>query len=194
MNTNSEQHGERLSAAFAYAAAKHAGQRRKGTTIPYVAHLMGVSSIALEFGADTDEAMAALLHDAPEDQGGRPVLDEIRARFGSRVGDIVEGCTDSFEDPKPAWRLRKERYIAHLAGGSASILLVSAADKLHNARAILADYRAQGEALWPRFNGGREGTLWYYRALVEAFRRRGASPIVAELDRVVTDLERLAIS
>src|SRR5262249_18213622 len=192
MDTNSKQPHERLSDAFAFAAAKHARQKRKGTEIPYVEHLMGVASTALRFGADWDETIAALLHDAPEDQGGRPVLDEIRSRFGPRVAEIVEGCTDTFDEPKPAWRPRKERYIAHLADVSPSVLRVSAADKLHNARAILEDYRAQGEALWPRFNGGREGTLWYYRALVEAFRKRGASPIVEELDRVVTELERLA--
>jgi GTP pyrophosphokinase len=182
----------RLSDAFAYAASRHAGQVRKGTRIPYVAHLMGTCAIALEFGASEEEAIAALLHDAAEDTGGRPVLEEIRARFGSRVAEIVEGCTDSFENPKPPWRPRKERYVAHLAGASPSVLLVSAADKLHNARAILADLRTHGEALWPRFNGGKEGTLWYYRALVEAFRKRGATPIVEELDRVVGELERLA--
>ncbi|HEY0079964.1 MAG TPA: HD domain-containing protein [Pyrinomonadaceae bacterium] len=181
----------RFEDALVYATRLHAAQVRKGSGVPYVAHLLGVASLALEHGADEDEAVAALLHDAVEDQGGAPRLEEIRARFGERVARIVAGCTDADTIPKPPWRERKEQYIAHLAEADASVRLVSAADKLHNARAILSDYRTQGETLWPRFKGGRDGTLWYYRALVEAFRAFGPTPLTDELARVVDEMERL---
>ncbi len=180
----------RFNGALEFAAVRHAGELRKGTEIPYVAHLLGTASIALEYGANEDEAIAALLHDAVED--GKATLAEIRARFGDAVADIVAGCSDTDVRPKPPWRERKEAYIAHLRNASASVRLVSAADKLHNARAILRDYREMGEALWERFNGGRDGTLWYYRALVNAFRAAGTSRLVEELDRVVSELERCA--
>jgi (p)ppGpp synthase/HD superfamily hydrolase len=136
--------------------------------------------------------VAALLHDAPEDQGGEARLAKIRERFGAEVADIVAGNSDTYQEPKPPWRGRKERYVAHVACAPHSVRLVSAADKLHNARSVLADLRCLGDDLWPRFNGGREGTLWYYRALVEAFRSAGSNPVVEELDRVVGELERLA--
>ncbi|MEJ2557466.1 MAG: HD domain-containing protein [Anaerolineae bacterium] len=182
----------RFEEALILAVRWHAGQVRKETTIPYIAHLLGVASIVLEQGADEDEAIAALLHDAVEDQGGVVALGEIRRRFGDRVAEIVAGCTDAWTTPKPPWRERKEAYIAHLRQASASVRLVSAADKLHNARSILADYRAIGEALWSRFNGGKAGTLWYYRALVETLQAADPTPLVEELDRVVSEIEGLA--
>jgi (p)ppGpp synthase/HD superfamily hydrolase len=182
----------RFEEALIFATRLHARQVRKGTSIPYVAHLLAVASLVLEQGGDEDQTIAALLHDAAEDQGGRATLDDIRRRFGDRVAEIVEGCTDAFTTPKPPWRGRKEAYLAHLPQASAAVRLVSAADKLHNARAILADYRQLGEAVWRRFNSGREGTLWYYRALVGAFQAGGSFPLVEELDRVVSELERLA--
>src|SRR5262245_420642 len=175
--------------ALLYAAVVHAGQARKASGVPYIAHLLGVASIALEYGANEDEAIGALLHDAAEDAGGRGRLEDIRLRFGNAVAKIVEECTDTFETPKPEWRKRKEDYIAHLAEASASVRLVSAADKLHNARAILSDYRRVGEALWPRVSGGRGGTLWYYRALVTAFRAAGSNELIEELGRVVAKVE-----
>jgi GTP pyrophosphokinase len=147
----------------------------------------------LENGASEDEAIAALLHDAIEDQGGAAAREEIRRRFGDSVVQIIDGCTDADMIPKPPWREGKEKYIAHIRESSPSVWLVSAADKLHNARAILADYRVMGEALWDRFNGGKDGTLWYYRSLVGTFREvSGSTPLVEELDRVVSELERLA--
>ena len=124
--------------------------------------------------------------------GGEPRLEDIRIRFGDVVADIVAGCSDTFEDPKPPWRERKRAYIAHLADAPNSVRRVSAADKLHNARSVVQDYRTLGEGLWNRFNGGREGTLWYYRAVVVALRRSGGGPVVDELDRAVTELERIA--
>jgi (p)ppGpp synthase/HD superfamily hydrolase len=181
----------RFDAALVFANHLHATQVRKGGRIPYVAHLLAVASLALEHGADEDVAIAALLHDAVEDQGGRPTLARIRRRFGARVAAIVEGCSDSDTIPKPAWRSRKECYLRRLATAPPDVRLVSACDKLHNARAILADYRVHGEALWKRFRGGRDGTLWYYRALVQAFRRHGVTPLVAELTRVVAELDEL---
>jgi GTP pyrophosphokinase len=182
---------ERFEAALAYAARLHAAQVRKGSGVPYVAHLLGVASIALENGASEDEAIAALLHDAVEDQGGQAARAEIARRFGDLVAAIVDGCTDADVIPKPPWRARKEAYLRHLPSAPPSVRLVSAADKLYNARSILADYRAVGEALWERFTGGKEGTLWYYRALVDAYRAAGSTPLVEELARVVGEVERL---
>jgi GTP pyrophosphokinase len=145
--------------ALQYAVIIHAGQPRKGTSIPYLAHLLGVASIALEYGANETETIGALLRDAGEDAGGRGRIEDIRTRFGNAVADIVSGCTDADTIPKPPWRQRKEEYIAHLRKASASVRLVSASDKLHNARAILRDYRRHADLLWSRFNGGKEGTL-----------------------------------
>ena len=190
----SDAYSPRLIDALRVAAELHSEQRRKGSEVPYLAHLLGCCSIALDYGADEEEAIAALLHDAIEDV--EPV-DEARAAvaaFGERVLRIVEGCTDTDEHPKPPWRARKEAYIAHLADAGASVLLVSAADKLHNARSVNADLRRHGESTWERFNGGREGSLWYYRALVDAFRANPdhTADLVDELDRVVTEMEDLA--
>ena len=182
----------RFEEALIYAVRLHAGQYRKGSKIPYSTHLLSVASIALQYGAGEDEAIAALLHDAIEDQGGAATREEIRRRFGDRVVEIVDGCTDSDSVPKPPWKVRKAAYIAHVRKASPSVLLVSASDKLDNARAILADYRVLGEALWKRFHGGKEGTLWYYRELLQAFREAGNSPLVEELGLVVSEIERLA--
>ncbi len=187
---------QRFEDALVYAARLHAKQIRKGTTIPYVSHLLSVASIVLEHGGNEVEAIAALLHDAIEDQGGAETREEIRRRFGDAVVSIVDGCTDAEVIPKPPWKERKEQYIARLSHASPSILLVSAADKLHNARAILGDYRALGENLWDRFNGGKEGTLWYYKSLVDAFKQAAAvtalAPLIGELERVVGEIEKLS--
>jgi (p)ppGpp synthase/HD superfamily hydrolase len=182
----------RFEAALIYALHLHADQKRKGTTIPYISHLLAVAALVLEDGGNEDEAIAALLHDAIEDQGGEPVRQEIRRRFGDKVVQIVDACTDTDQTPKPPWLERKKQHLEHLRGASPEILRVSAADKLHNARAVLADLRRHGTAAWGRFNGGREGTLWYYRRLVQIFRESGPSFLVEELDRVVSELERLA--
>jgi len=185
---------DRFYAALDYAARLHGGQQRKGTAVPYVSHLMAVASLVLEHGGDEDEAIAALLHDAVEDQGGRETAADIDARFGRRVAEIVAGCTDADTQPKPPWRPRKEAHLARLRDSSPSVRLVVTADKLHNARSITLEYRASGEALWSRFSGGREGTLWYYRAAVEALTAAGperGSALLRELARVVEELERL---
>ncbi|MDH4062951.1 MAG: HD domain-containing protein [Acidobacteriota bacterium] len=182
---------DRFESALRLAYRVHRGQIRKGTGIPYIAHILGVAAIALEHGANEDEAIGALLHDAAEDGGGEAMLAEIRAQFGDAAGDIVLGCSDSLvEDPaeKRPWIERKEAYVAHLAGAGASVCLVSAADKLHNVRAIARDYRRHGEAVWTRFAGGREGTLWYYEAVSQALWRRWPSELTDELCRAVEGL------
>ena len=178
--------------ALVYATQVHGGQLRKKTQIPYIGHLLGVTAIALEYGADENEAIGALLHDAVEDGGGLERQREIEKRFGKEVGEIVAGCTDSTETPKPPWRERKEKYIAHLKTASPSVRLVSASDKLHNARAIVHNLREDGDEVWSRFKAGKEGALWYYRALVTAFREHGKDALVDELDRVVSKMEKLA--
>jgi (p)ppGpp synthase/HD superfamily hydrolase len=182
---------ERFKEALLLATDLHASQVRKGSNTPYIAHLLGVASIALEYGADEDEAIAALLHDAVEDQGGAPTLEMIRQRFGDKVAEIVYGCTDTDQTPKPPWRKRKEAYIAHIPRISKSILLVSASDKLYNARMILSDLHTFGEQVWSRFTGGREGTLWYYRALADAFSKVESNPLIRELEKTVTEIENL---
>jgi GTP pyrophosphokinase len=184
--------GKKLERALVYAAQVHGNHYRKGTGVPYITHLLAVAAIVGENGGTEDEVVAALLHDAPEDRGGEARLTDIRLRFGHAVAEIVAGCTDTYEDPKPPWRERKERHLAYLAGASEAVRLVSAADKLHNARSVLSDYSVAGEDLWSRFNGGREGTLWYYRAVVDNLSPQNDDPIVEELDRVVGELERLA--
>ena len=182
---------DRFTDALTFATQLHAKQTRKGGGIPYIAHLLGVASIALEHGANEDEAIAALLHDAIEDQGGAATREEIRRRFGDTVTEIVDGCTESDLTPKPPWIERKQAYIAHIPGASPSVRLVSASDKLHNARSVLNDYRILGDAVWERFQGGKEGTLWYYHSLVEVFRSTGSTPLIDELERTVRELERL---
>ncbi|HEY3121994.1 MAG TPA: HD domain-containing protein [Vicinamibacteria bacterium] len=184
--------GARFEEALQYATRLHASQKRKGTEVPYVSHLLSVAALVLEEGGGEDDAIAALLHDAVEDQGGRPTLEEIRRRFGDRVAHIVEGCTDAETVPKPPWRERKERYVAHLRHAAPDVLRVSMADKLHNARAILADLRRHGDVLWGRFTADRAGVLWYYRSLVTAYQQAGGGFLAEELDRVVTEIERLA--
>lgn len=184
----------RFEEALIFATQLHSEQFRKGTKTPYVAHLLGVASIVLENGADEDEAIAALLHDAVEDQCGAEMREEVRKRFGERVAEIVDGCTDAEVIPKPPWRARKEIYIQHLALAPPSVRLVSVADKLYNARTILLDYRVLGEDLWKRFTGGKDGTLWYYRALVEAYKAHGVTPLLEELERTVSEIERLSNS
>jgi (p)ppGpp synthase/HD superfamily hydrolase len=181
--------GRRFERALLFATRKHAGQTRKGTTVPYVAHLLSVTGLVLEAGGDEDLAIAALLHDVVEDCGGASMLREIHRRFGQRVAHVVEGCTDTDLDPKPPWRQRKEDYLKHLRTADADVRLVSAADKLHNTRSVLTDYRQIGEQVWERFQGKRDGTLWYYRALVDEFKRKKTNRMIHELERVVSELE-----
>lgn len=166
-------------------------QFRKGSDVSYLGHLLGAASLVIEYGGNEDEAIGALLHDAIEDQGGAKTGKEIKKRFGKKVYEIVLGCTDTDQIPKPPWKERKKAYLNHSCNASPSVLLVSSADKLYNAQTILRDYRQIGEKLWDRFTGGKEGTLWYYQALVDAFKESGTNPIVEELERTVKTLREL---
>jgi GTP pyrophosphokinase len=188
---------DRFLEALAFAHRIHLGDVRKGTSIPYLAHLLSVCGTVLVDGGDEDEAIAALLHDALEDHADTVSREELASRFGARVRALVEVCTDTPADyrggSKPPWRQRKTGYLEHLRHAAAADLRVSVADKLDNARAVLADYRELGESLWPRFNAGREDQLWYFRSLVDGFRAAGVrGRLIDELDRVVSELERLA--
>jgi len=182
----------RFEQALQYATVIHAHQLRKGSSIPYVAHLLAVTSIVLEYGGDEDLAIGALLHDAGEDAGGQGRIDDIRQRFGDAVADIVLGCTDTLITPKPPWHERKKAYIAHLQEASTGVRMVSAADKLANARAIAHDYRVHGEQLWQRFSASRDDTLWYYDALASQFVMCGDhASLATELQRTVAGIKAL---
>jgi tetratricopeptide (TPR) repeat protein len=188
--------GERFEDALAFAARVHRSQRRKGGEIPYLGHLLGVCSLVIEDGGTEDEAIAALLHDAVEDQGGDAMLGQIRERYGPPVADIVLACSDTTETPKPPWQARKEAYLVHLNDAPISILRVSLADKLYNARAILRDYEIDGERVWERFNrrAGRDGQLWYYDELAARFGELYPSPMATELREVVDRLSEAVAS
>jgi (p)ppGpp synthase/HD superfamily hydrolase len=185
----------RFDEALAFALDVHRDQKRKGKDVPYAAHLLSVAGLVLHFGGTEDQAIAALLHDAAEDAGGPPMLERIRGRFGAAVARIVEDCTDTMETPKPAWRERKERYVASVAEKPAASLLVTACDKLDNARAIVADLRVHGRETLGRFAGGDQ-TLWYYREITSALRAAGAgtpaAAVAAELEVAVREMMELA--
>ena len=181
----------RLADAAAFALRIHGKQTRKASAVPYISHLLGVASLVLEHGGDEEQAIAGLLHDVVEDQGAHQ-LDIIRDRFGARVAAIVMGCTDADTLPKPPWRARKEAYIAHLEHADPDVWLVSCADKLHNARAIGTDLRTHGLAVYDRFRGGRDGTLWYYGTLSAAFTRLMPGPLAAELAGAVQEMKGLS--
>lgn len=181
---------DRFAYALDYATRAHEEQMRKGSDIPYVSHLLAVAALVLEDGGDEDEAIAALLHDVVEDQGGAKRLAEVERQFGPRVAAIVESCSDTLVTPKPPWRERKAAYVAHLEDADPSAVRVSLADKVHNVRTIVLDYRRLGESLWERFDPGAD-PVWYYRSLADVFARRSSSPLTAELEREVSELEAL---
>lgn len=190
--TTSPRLASRFADALTYAADLHNGQVRKGGQIPYLGHLLSVAGLVIEADGSETQAIAALLHDAAEDQGGEATLAEIEARFGQQVATIVAECSDTFETPKPPWRERKERYIAHLDQTSQDTILISLADKLDNARAILRDLQTHGSDLWERFNvKDPQQHLWYYRSLLAEYERRSDSWMVGELQRVLLQLEEL---
>lgn len=182
---------ERFDAALKLASDLHRTQMRKSSDTPYISHLMAVSALVLENRGTEDEAIAALLHDAVEDQGGAPTLALIRLQFGDTVADLVDALSDTDQTPKPPWRARKEDYLVHLEHAPVSVLRVSAADKLHNVRAMVRDYRAHGEELWNRFSAPANDQIWYYRSLADVFRRRLGGPLASDLSRTVADLEWL---
>lgn len=177
---------ERFDEALMWAMALHRGQLRKDGRTPYAAHLLSVTALVLEDGGTEDEAIAALLHDAVEDRGGTAVRAEIYRHFGDGVGAIVDGCTESEITPKPPWGDRKQRYLDQIARGSAAVRRVSLADKLHNARDTLLALRTEGPRVWDRFHGGKGGTLWFYRSLLDNYRDRGR--LWREFARTVEEL------
>lgn len=184
--------GPRFQDALVYTCTIHDGQIRKKTGMPRVAHLISVAGLVLEHGGTEDEGIGALLHDAVEDAGGWPRLDDIQLRFGDAVTALVRGCTESDITPRPPWRERKQAYVQHLMHGSDSIQFIAAADKLHNARALRRGLAADGDRIWEKYKGGRAGTIWYYRALIEVLRRRAPGQLISELTRVVDEIEELA--
>lgn len=175
----------RFEDALLYTCHIHGAQKRKGTDTPYVAHLLGTAALAIEAGADEDMAIAALLHDAAEDQGGEARLADIEARFGSRVAAIVSDCSDTFEEPKPAWLQRKEAYLAKIGHKSRDSLLVALADKTYNVEAIVADLDAVGDAVWSRFSADAKGVRWYYASLATAFETLLPGPATRRFRRAV---------
>ena len=188
---NAPKLSERFDAALVYTHQLHRHQTRKVNRTPYIAHLLSVAALVLEDGGSEDEAIAALLHDAVEDQGGKATREEIKQRFGEAVIAIVDGCTESDTIPKPPWRDRKERYLEQLRQGSPSVRRVALADKLHNARTILFDYQQHGEHVWSAFSAGKEGVLWFYRSLLLLYPPTDSSPMVEELRQVVEQIEQL---
>jgi (p)ppGpp synthase/HD superfamily hydrolase len=180
----------KLDRAFGYAHEVHDGQFKKGTSVPYLGHLMGVSSIVLGDGGSEDEAVAALLHDAAEDHGGRARLDDIRSRFGDNVARIVEDCTDSWDTPKPSWLARKQAYIQRARTLPSPSLRVSIADKVHNTYGLLRDLRNIGEKVWERYDVSADDVLAYYESLVRAYREAGGGRLVDELERIVRGIQR----
>jgi len=186
---------ERFHSAMGYATELHKNQVRKSTTITYICHPFGVASLVLEAGGDEDQAIAALLHDVPEDCGGEPRLKEIAERFGQRVESIVRGCSDSLvEDPeeKAPWKERKEIHINHLYNSDLDTLTVTAADKLHNARSIATDLQNQGPELWKRFNANREDIIWYYESVFAVLQERKVSPVLLTPLQNAIDIMRAA--
>jgi (p)ppGpp synthase/HD superfamily hydrolase len=180
---------QRFIGALTLALDLHRLQLRKGTTIPYASHLLAVTALVLEHGGTEDQAIAAALHDAVEDQGGPSTLDRIWSQFGPDVARLVQSLTDADSTPKPPWRERKERYIARLATAPDAALLVDLACKVHNARIIVQELRRQGAKAWERTGGGRDGSRWYYRALLETMKGRTDESLVAELEMLVKEME-----
>jgi (p)ppGpp synthase/HD superfamily hydrolase len=194
LTTRTSQLTERFEEALVFAHQLHRLQVRKSSGVPYIAHLLSVTALVLEAGGSEDEAIAALLHDAVEDQGGAATGEQIRQRFGDIVTEIIDGCTESDTIPKPPWQERKQSYLEHLHNASPAVLRVSLADKLHNARSLLADYYQQGESILTQFKGAKAGTLWFYRSIVRVYQEHSANWQVQELERVVIQLEQLAES
>jgi hypothetical protein len=181
--------GPRFADALQLAHELHAGQTRKASQVPYVSHVLMVAATVLEYGGGEDAAIAALLHDAAEDCGGKATLELIRTRFGERVAELVACCSDTMESPKPPWLERKLRYLEHLPQAAPEVILISAADKLHNLRSLLRDERIHGADLWSFFRAGRDGTLWYFERLLEIFRSASLpEELVAEVQKAFLEL------
>ena len=188
--TNKYLFSDRFSQALVYANQLHNNQIRKGSNIPYISHLLSVTALVLEDGGSEEEAIAALLHDAIEDRGGDKTRQEIQAKFGDKIAEIVEGCTESDITPKPPWKERKLATIDKLRYASPEVRRVTLADKVHNARSILGDWCRIGDKVWERFKTGKSETLWYFKSIAEVDRQLGSSYLGEELVRVVAQLEQ----
>jgi (p)ppGpp synthase/HD superfamily hydrolase len=189
---SSAQLGERFEQAFDLACRLHGKQRRKASGVPYVAHLLGVAALVLEEGAAEDVAIAALLHDAAEDQGGEETLSGIGRAFGDDVARWVRQASDTLVKPKPPWEERKREHLAAIPMADREAQLIMLADKVYNARSIIADYRRIGPAIWERFSVPRDRTLWYYQSLLEVFDRHLSPILYDELERSVGRVKELA--
>ena len=185
--------GKRFEDALVYASHVHVGQRRKDSHVPYIAHPLGVAALVLYDGGDEDEAIGALLHDTAEDQGGRERLADVRARFGDRVAQLVEACSDSLDSPKPPWQERKDGFLARLRDETdQGVIRIALADKVDNARSIVRDLEVVGDDVWSRFNAGRDEQLRYHEDLLSIFREKTESPMVGELEALVSEIHRLS--
>jgi (p)ppGpp synthase/HD superfamily hydrolase len=191
-DTTSDKFGPRLEQAFTLANRLHAGQTRKSTSVPYISHLLGVAALVIADGGSEDEAVAALLHDAAEDQGGEATLALIKEQFGERVARIVADSSDTLEDPKPPWRERKVTHLARMQRAEAGTCRVMLADKVYNSRTLLNDLHREGEAAWDKFNGGKQGTLWYYREMYTLLSAKLPGELANQLGRIIEEIEKLA--
>jgi (p)ppGpp synthase/HD superfamily hydrolase len=178
--------------AFAFMYELHRTQVRKGSHAPYITHLLGAAALVGQYGGDEEQFIAALLHDAVEDQGGLETLARIRERFGGQVADYVSACSDSVTDPRPPWQERKEQFIEAALHADPRAKLIIAADKLHNARCLISDLHEKGNAIWKIFKNGRDGTLWYYAEIVRALGTGWAHPLLRDLECEVDLLHRFA--
>jgi (p)ppGpp synthase/HD superfamily hydrolase len=182
---------DKFATALVYATHLHANQTRKISGVPYVAHLLSVAALVLEARGTETEAIAALLHDAIEDQGGSQTREKIREMFGDEVVEIIDGCSECDTYPKPPWKERKHKYLENLRHASPSVRLVSLADKLHNARSLLLDCRQNGNDIWSEFKAGKEGTLWFYGELLHIYQATGTDLLTEEFARSLEELEKL---
>lgn len=180
---------EKFEMAFGLAQKLHANQYRKGSRVPFISHLLSVCALVLEDGGTEDEAIAALLHDAVEDQGGLETLEIIKKQFGGNVASIVMECSDAFTIPKPPWKQRKLEFIEKLSDVSESAVRVILADKIHNTSSIIRGYKKHGEKLWWSFKGDREGTIWYYEEVLNALKVRNESFLVSTLESLVVKVK-----
>lgn len=192
MTSNSTSLSEEFLEAFEFTFNLHKDQVRKGSEIPYMSHLMGVTALVLEDGGNETEAIAALLHDSVEDQGGLATLKIIQRKFGNGVAGLVEFCTDSMETPKPPWKDRKLAVINKVSSAGDSEYKIMLADKLHNLRTIKTIAETSGNDIWERFTGGHEGSLWYYRQLLSRFQLRGDHPYLREIEAILDYLEAIS--
>lgn len=189
MKTDTPQLTHRFESALTYAAQLHSTQLRKQSTVPYISHLLGVASLVLEDGGDEDQAIAALLHDAVEDQGGSSTREAIRQRYGEQVTRLIDGCTEIQSHPQPSWKIRKLNYIDALQQAPPEVLRITLADKLHNARSILFGRHELGAAVWDRFGAPKEEVLWFYRRVADVIGASLDSPMLKELSQVLKQLE-----